>query len=234
LKINLLNDSRPFMKAQYPIKASRIDLGNLRNLSPKLLLGLLTTVFPGCNPDQPSSSLPPINPALRVPLEAKANPEPEPDEPQPEKPLDQVPATQVPTKLATTGGATLAVEVLGLAGSDGRCRLALYRNQEGFNQPEKAFAKETLAAPNQGPLVWTIELEASAMQGPQTRWAVSAHHDENGNDKLDKNAFGIPTEPYGFSNNPKRGFGPPKFDEVSFSVDGDASKTTKRIEIKIQ
>jgi uncharacterized protein (DUF2141 family) len=72
------------------------------------------------------------------------------------------------------------------------------------------------------------------MQGPQTRWAVSAHHDENGNDKLDKNAFGIPTEPYGFSNNPKRGFGPPKFDEVSFSVDGDESKTTKRIEIKIQ
>lgn len=217
------------MKAQYPLKASRIDLGNLRNLSPKLLLGLLTTVFPGCNPDQPPSSLPPINPALRVPLEAKANPEPEPDEP-----LDQVPTKQVPTKLASTGGATLAIEVLGLAGSDGRCRLALYRNQEGFNQPEKAFAKETLAAPNQGPLVWTIELEASAMQGPQTRWAVSAHHDENGNDKLDKNAFGIPIESYGFSNNPKRGFGPPKFDEVSFSVDGDESKTTKRIEIKIQ
>lgn len=217
------------MKAQYPLKASRIDLGNLRNLSPKLLLGLLTTVFPGCNPDQPPSSLPPINPALRVPLEAKANPEPEPDEP-----LDQVPTKQVPTKLASTGGATLAIEVLGLAGSDGRCRLALYRNQEGFNQPEKAFAKETLAAPNQGPLVWTIELEASAMQGPQTRWAVSAHHDENGNDKLDKNAFGIPIESYGFSNNPKRGFGPPKFDEVSFSIDGDESKTTKRIEIKIQ
>jgi len=217
------------MKAQYPLKASRIDLGNLRNLSPKLLLGLLTTVFPGCNPDQPSSSLPPINPALRVPLEAKANPEPEPDEP-----LDQVPTKQVPTKLASTGGATLAIEVLGLAGSDGRCRLALYRNQEGFNQPEKAFAKETLAAPNQGPLVWTIELEASAMQGAQTLWAVSAHHDENGNDKLDKNAFGIPIESYGFSNNPKRGFGPPKFDEVSFSIDGDESKTTKRIEIKIQ
>ncbi len=222
------------MKAQYPLKASRIDLGDPRNLSPKLLLGLLTTVFPGCNPDQPSSSLPPINPALRVPAEPIASREPEPDEPQPEVPLDRVPTKQGPTKLASTGGATLAVEVLGFAGSDGRCRLALYRNQEGFNQPEKAFAKETLDAPNQGPLVWTIELEASAMQSPQTRWAVSAHHDENGNDKLDKNAFGIPTEPYGFSNNPKRGFGPPKFDEVSFSVDGDETKTTKRIEIKIQ
>ncbi len=169
-----------------------------------------------------------------MPAEPIASREPAPDEPQPEVPLDRVPTKQGSTKLASTGGATLAVEVLGFAGSDGRCRLALYRNQEGFNQPEKAFAKETLDAPNQGPLVWTIELEASAMQSPQTRWAVSAHHDENGNDKLDKNAFGIPTEPYGFSNNPKRGFGPPKFHEVSFSVDGDESKTTKRIEIKIQ
>ena len=33
------------------------------------------------------------------------------------------------------------------------------------------------------------------------RYAAIALHDENGNGKLDKNFLGIPTEPYGFSNN---------------------------------
>ncbi|MFM8401595.1 MAG: DUF2141 domain-containing protein, partial [Pirellula sp.] len=85
-----------------------------------------------------------------------------------------------------------------------------------------------------GPLVWTVKLDAGALKEPQVRWAVSAHHDKNSNDKLDKSPLGIPTEPYGFSNNPKRGFGPPKFDDVSFSIDSSDSASNHRIEIKIQ
>ncbi|MFM8571075.1 MAG: DUF2141 domain-containing protein [Pirellula sp.] len=127
----------------------------------------------------------------------------------------------------------LKVVVSGFEGQEGRCRVALYRNQEGFNQPEKAFAKETLELPNEGPLAWTIELSPEDIQTPVTRWAISAHHDKNANDKLDKNAFGIPTEAYGFSNNPKRGFGPPKFDEVCFEIQPDALNEPMQIEIRI-
>ena len=32
-------------------------------------------------------------------------------------------------------------------------------------------------------------------------YAVAIYHDENGNGQLDKRLFGIPKEPYGFSNN---------------------------------
>ena len=36
--------------------------------------------------------------------------------------------------------------------------------------------------------------------------------------KLDTNFLGIPKEPYGFSNEKKGRFGPPKFKEVSFTL----------------
>ncbi len=49
------------------------------------------------------------------------------------------------------------------------------------------------------------------------RYAVSVHHDENGNDKLDTFA-GIPREGIGFSRNPSIGFGPPKFERVALML----------------
>ncbi|WP_185964607.1 DUF2141 domain-containing protein [Flavobacterium sp. GT3R68] len=45
-------------------------------------------------------------------------------------------------------------------------------------------------------------------------YAITSFLDENGNETLDKNAFGVPMEPYGFSNNVKGYFGPPSFEEV--------------------
>ena len=44
--------------------------------------------------------------------------------------------------------------------------------------------------------------------------AIIVFQDLNKNEKLDKNWFGIPKEPYGFSNNPPTKKGPPSFDEV--------------------
>lgn len=48
----------------------------------------------------------------------------------------------------------------------------------------------------------------------QGNYAIWIFHDENSNGKLDKNFLGIPTEKYGFSNNPKLFFGPPKYEET--------------------
>jgi uncharacterized protein (DUF2141 family) len=49
-------------------------------------------------------------------------------------------------------------------------------------------------------------------------YAYSLFHDLNSNGKLDSNFFGIPKEPYGFSNKQKGRFGPPKFEKASFTV----------------
>jgi uncharacterized protein (DUF2141 family) len=49
---------------------------------------------------------------------------------------------------------------------------------------------------------------------------VIVFHDENGNGRLDKNFWGVPTEPYGFSNNAVGTLGAPRFAEVAVALDG--------------
>jgi uncharacterized protein (DUF2141 family) len=64
---------------------------------------------------------------------------------------------------------------------------------------------------------------------PRGDYAVAVFHDENMNGRLDKNIFGIPKEGYGFSNNPKKSMGPPKFTDVKFQL----SQPEKALEIKL-
>ncbi len=47
-------------------------------------------------------------------------------------------------------------------------------------------------------------------------YAIAVHHDENCNDKLDKNVLGVPLEGYCFSNNVKALVAPPKFKYAKF------------------
>jgi uncharacterized protein (DUF2141 family) len=52
---------------------------------------------------------------------------------------------------------------------------------------------------------------------PAGDYGVTLYQDENDNGYIDKNAIGIPTEPYGFSNNGGN-FGPPGFNESKVTV----------------
>ncbi len=58
--------------------------------------------------------------------------------------------------------------------------------------------------------------------------AVRLFHDENSNGKLDTNLFGIPSEGYGFSNNPRSRFGEPPLKDRVFELHAD---TTIHIEL---
>lgn len=58
-------------------------------------------------------------------------------------------------------------------------------------------------------------------------YAISVHHDENCNDKLDKNVLGVPLEGYCFSNNVKALVAPPKFKYAKFILDKSFSQTLK-------
>jgi len=57
------------------------------------------------------------------------------------------------------------------------------------------------------------------------RHAIKAFHDVNDNGELDTNWMGIPTEPYGFSNDAMGTFGPPSFQDASFLVEPGANTT---------
>lgn len=49
-------------------------------------------------------------------------------------------------------------------------------------------------------------------------YALSIFHDEDNNNELSTNFFGVPNEGYGFSNNVIGSFGKPTFTEASFIV----------------
>jgi uncharacterized protein (DUF2141 family) len=62
---------------------------------------------------------------------------------------------------------------------------------------------------------------------PAGKYAIAAFQDSNVNGELNKNMFGVPKEPYGFSNNKYGRFGPPNFEDVSFDVKEDTSISLK-------
>jgi uncharacterized protein (DUF2141 family) len=61
---------------------------------------------------------------------------------------------------------------------------------------------------------------------PPGTYAIALYHDLNNNNKIDKNFFGIPTEPYGFSNNFKPTLSEPSFSDCSFELGVNGKKIT--------
>ena len=60
---------------------------------------------------------------------------------------------------------------------------------------------------------------------PEGEYALAIYQDENRNKILDKNLLGIPTEIYGFSNNARRSFSAPSFQEAKFKLNKDLHQT---------
>ncbi len=88
--------------------------------------------------------------------------------------------------------------------------ISLFKEGEGFpDKPEKAFQKAKLEIKNK-----TATILFTGM--PAGEYAIAMMHDENDDQKLNKNFFGIPKEGYGFSNNAMGTFGPPSYNKASF------------------
>lgn len=63
---------------------------------------------------------------------------------------------------------------------------------------------------------------------PEGNYALSIFHDLDSDNSIDKNFFGYPKEPFGFSQNVKPIFRAPRFEEAQFYYDG------KYLEIEIR
>ena len=60
---------------------------------------------------------------------------------------------------------------------------------------------------------------------PAGDYAAKAFHDVDGDGEMDANPFGMPTEPYGFSNNAVGNMGPASWDRARFTVSGATAQT---------
>lgn len=60
---------------------------------------------------------------------------------------------------------------------------------------------------------------------PAGDYAVKAFHDVNGDGEMNTNPFGMPIEPYAFSNNAVGNMGPARWDRAHFTVSGETAQT---------
>ncbi len=108
----------------------------------------------------------------------------------------------------------LTVMVEGVKSSEGNISIGLYNQVDGFLKPEKGFLGLSVKAVK-GTTTALIE------NLPYGSYAIAVFHDENGNQKMDTNFFGIPKEALGFSIGKLKTFGPPSYKECAFSFTGD-------------
>lgn len=110
--------------------------------------------------------------------------------------------------------ANLTVKVAGISKASGTLMVQLMDSEAAWNGKAKPVSGARQA------IVTTDPVELSFKDLPAGRYAIRLMHDENDNGKLDSNLLGMPTEGYGYSNNP-RVMRAAKFDEAAFDV-GDA------------
>jgi uncharacterized protein (DUF2141 family) len=107
------------------------------------------------------------------------------------------------------GAADLTIAIDGVASADGKVMVALYDGSGPFpGKPTRALAVAATAG--------TVQVLVKGL--PAGDYAFAVYHDANNNDKLDRNAVGMPTEDYAFSNNALGKQGPPSFADARFAV----------------
>ena len=127
--------------------------------------------------------------------------------------------TLLPPLVASQAAAdTLTVQIAGVPSDEGKVMVAVLASEAQFKD-ESAPAAATILPARTGTVTYTVHDLAPGEYG------VRAMHDENDNGELDANFVGMPTEPWGFSNDAMGSFGPPGWKDVKFTVDGDTEIT---------
>ena len=119
--------------------------------------------------------------------------------------------------------APLKVRLTQIHSDKGRTGCFLYTGPRGFPIDASAAVQQRWAKIDHG----TSECTFAPIE--KGVYAVACFHDENGNGKLDKNFFGIPSEGSIVSNEAKGSFGPPKWDQAKFQFSGKPTQLTLRM-----
>jgi uncharacterized protein (DUF2141 family) len=118
----------------------------------------------------------------------------------------------------------LEIKFNSLRNSNGRVCLTVFSGPKGFPAGGKGSslrASRCIAAKS-GVATFT--------NLPLGNYAIAAIHDSNSDGKLNTNALGLPSEGFGFSNNPPLRYGPASFSDSQVFVSG--TKTVVQIQMR--
>jgi uncharacterized protein (DUF2141 family) len=118
----------------------------------------------------------------------------------------------------------LTVEIDGLRNQKGQVCLSIFSSNQGFpNNGKRALQAKCIKIAEMPQNVTFQNLTAGS-------YAIAVIHDVNGDNRLNTNSLGIPTEGFGFSNNPRVLTGPPKFGDSAVFVAGSSTN----IQVQLQ
>lgn len=120
-----------------------------------------------------------------------------------------------------TGNITLLIH--GFKNGEGTAQIAMANSRESHPQEAKAF-RELESTIKDG------KVEVVFSDIPLGEYSIRLFHDINDNKVLDKNIFGVPKEPYGYSNNARAKLSAPSWEDAMFELDSE--EVTQKIEVK--
>ncbi len=113
--------------------------------------------------------------------------------------------------------ASLTITFQGITRRSGELRGQLFADEAAYGgrggEPAAMFA-----------LPVTGDSVSTTVTGLQPgRYAIRVFHDVDGDGQMSTNPFGIPTEPFAFSNDARGAFGPAAWSDAAFEVAGEAA-----------
>jgi uncharacterized protein (DUF2141 family) len=117
---------------------------------------------------------------------------------------------------AAKPGASLTVTFSNIAEPKGEILFALFDNEASFDRGGKAV--RTIMLPVTGN---TASIAVPDL--PPGRYGIKALHDLDGDKKMTSNPYGMPIEPFAFSNNAVGNMGPAKWVDAAFDVAGNVT-----------
>lgn len=117
---------------------------------------------------------------------------------------------------------TLAFE--GIKTPKGAIMVALYDSEAAFDQPGGKTVQLAVVPAT------SARVQAEIKGLVPGRYGVKAFHDLDGDGKMGTNPFGMPTEPFAFSNNATGMMGPAKWSAAAFAVGVDPAIHTIAID----
>lgn len=121
----------------------------------------------------------------------------------------------------THGAAEITIDITGVKDTQGTIMAALFDSETGYKTNKGVRASSTNVTAD------TVSFSFAHL--PEGEYAIKLFHDVNGDGEMNSNLFGMPTEPYAFSNNAVGNMGPAKWVNAKFTVTGTAAAQTIRL-----
>ena len=125
------------------------------------------------------------------------------------------------TSLFSAGNPELTIKISNIEKIKGEIKIGVFNKDKNFLKESGSIKNYSIKVDKNTATITITDL-------PKGEYAISMYHDENSDNECNRNFMGIPKEAYGFSNNFKPKFGPPKFNDCKFIL---ASSTILNIKM---